>query len=175
MTGFLILTTITVSLDSFFCGFSLAFNKSKKFPIVLGIAFTVFLMCLIANYGALFLSEFLTQKTACLGGIILIAVGIYNLIKKERIEGYEGGTLRQAILLGFAVGLDGALANLSLSLMGTNAFYVPVFIAGMHALTITLGILLAKTKLVAGVNKIGFLPPLVLILLGLYKVAGLFI
>ena len=77
--------------------------------------------------------------------------------------------------MGFAVGIDGALANLSLSLMGLNDFFVPLTIALMHALMVYLGIVLAKTSLSKKIGKIGFLPPLVLMVLGGYKMLGLFI
>ena len=73
------------------------------------------------------------------------------------------------------MGLDGAIANLSLSLMGINAFYVPLTIALCHAFTITLGVILSKTSISEKLAKIEFIPPLILILLGGYKLLGLFI
>ena len=175
MISFLLLTTFTVSIDSFFCGFSLAFNNKNKYIIVPGIVLTVFTMCLLSNYGAIAMQQYLNQKIACLGGFILILVGVYNIFKKAENINTNGSVIKQSILIGFAVGLDGSIANLSLSLMGLNSFFVPLLIAIRHGIMITLGILLTNTKFVVGFNKIGFLPPLVLILLGLYKVAGLFI
>lgn len=176
MTWFLFVTALTVSIDSFFCGFSLSFTNGKKYPIIIGISVVVFVMSLIANYGAAYLSSFLTEKTANLGGIILIAVGVFNIFKKDKgFDAKRKGIFKQSLITGFAVGLDGAMANLSLSLMGINAFYVPLTIAVMHAVAISLGILLSKFRLVAGLNKIGFLPPLVLIVLGVYKLVGFFI
>ena len=109
---------------------------------------------------------------------ILIGVGVYNLKKKKGEKDdvkVNGGILKQAVITGFAVGLDGALANLSLSLMGINQFYVPVVIAIMHALLIALGTLLAQTPIAKKFGKIEFLPPVILILLGGYKLLGLFI
>ena len=176
MIAYLILTAFIVSIDSFVCGFSLAFSTNKKSPLILGIALTVLAMCFITNYATFFFADKITEKTACLGGIILIAVGLFNLLKKEKHESIKSkSALTQSILTGFAVGLDGALANLSLSLMGINDFYVPIVIALTHAFTITLGITLAKTRLAEIFAKIEFLPPLVLIVLGAYKLLGLFI
>lgn len=176
MIYFLLLTALTVSIDSFFCGFSLAFMGGKKRFIVVGITLTVFLMSLTANYSASLLSDCLNEKTASLGGIILIFVGIYNLFKKDltKIDNSKN-IIKQSLITGFAVGLDGAFANLSLAIMGINAFYVPLTIAIMHGIMITLGILLTKTKLVVKLNNLGFLPPLVLIVLGVYKLVGFFI
>lgn len=199
MTGFLFITAFTVSIDSFACGFSLAFNgKGKnKFIVALVIALTVFAMCAAANYAAAALAEILSEKTASLGGLILVGVGVFNLIKPaentETTKKLNGGNedlkneksdcakrekgklVRQSLLAGFAVGLDGAAANLSLAIMGINGFYVPVVIAVMHAVMIVLGIVLSNVPFIKRFGKLKFLPPLVLILLGLYKSLPLFL
>ena len=175
MIYFLLLTAFTVSIDSLVCGFTLSLNTKKKLPVILGILLTVFVMCLITNYGTFLFSDILNEKTASLGGFILIAVGIYNLLKKETGQRFFSKTFIQIISTGVAVGLDGSLANLSLSLMGINHFFVPITIALMHALMISLGIALSKAPIVKNFAKIGFLPPLILILLGAYKLLGLFI
>ena len=141
MMWFLIVTALTVSIDSFVCGFTLSFNKGKKLHLILGIALTVFVMCLITNYFGMFFCDFLTEKTANFGGVILIGIGLWNLIKKDKnTDNTQKGILKQSILTGFAVGLDGALGNLSLSLMGFNGIYVPITIAFMHAFLIFIGI-----------------------------------
>ena len=179
MIIFIILTALSVSVDSFVCGFSLAFISKKKINIVLGITITVFIMCLIANYLSFALKTFFSQKVASYGGIILIAIGVINLINDLKKNSntfiqYKNG-LKQSSVSGFAVGLDGAFANLSLALMGLNFFYVPVIIAVFHGLMIYLGITLAHTRLARKLGKIGIIPPLILILLGGYKILGLFI
>lgn len=176
MICFLLLTAFTVSIDSFVCGFSLSLSGGKKIPIILGIAFTVFLMCFITNYATMFFSDKISEKTACLGGFILIGIGAYNLLKKEKRQPVKKhGSLKLSLITGFAVGLDGALANLSLSLMGINAFYVPITIAVIHAIMIALGIALSETPIINKFAKIEFLPSIILILLGGYKLLGLFI
>ncbi len=175
MIYYLLLTAFTVSIDSFVCGFALSLRGKKKYLIVLGIFLTVLAMCFIANYLAIFLSEYLTEKTASLGGLILIGVGIWNLFKKDEDSSAKYGVLKQSLISGFAVGLDGAAANLSLSITGINSFYVPIVIAAMHALTISLGILLSQTKLAKKFGSIKFIPPVILILLGIYKTLGFFI
>ena len=178
MTYYLIITALTVSIDSFVCGFSLSFNSKRKLPLIVIIALTVFIMCAIVNYSTQLFANKISEKTASFGGLILICVGLYNIIKNKREPlktTSPRGLISQSVLTGFAVGLDGALANLSLSLMGINQFYVPITIAIMHALMIGLGICLAETPLAKKFAKIEFLPPLVLIILGGYKLLGLFI
>lgn len=177
MTYFLLITAFTVSIDSFVCGFSLSFSVKKKLPIITVIAITVFIMCALTNYLTVFFSDKLTEKTACAGGIILVGVGLFNLLKKkdDAPQQFKGSAFRQSLITGFAVGLDGAMANLSLALMGINAFYVPLTIALMHAGMIALGVTLSQTAFTRKFAKIEFIPPLILILLGGYKLLGLFI
>lgn len=178
MISFLIITAITVSLDSFICGFSLSYLSNKKTPIVIGIALTVFAMCLVTNYATLLFRNLITEQTSCLGGLILIAIGVFNLFNKQKEEKNNityKSLFSQILCIGFAVGLDGSLANLSLSLMGLNAFYVPLTIAITHAILIWLGILLSQTAIGKKLGKIECISPLVLILLGGYKLLGLFI
>jgi putative Mn2+ efflux pump MntP len=179
MICFLLLTALTVSIDSFVCGFSLSLKGGKKLPIILGIVLTVFAMCLTTNYLTALFANSLSEKTASLGGLILIGVGVFNLVKKDdkktTAKKHSRSAVLESLVSGFAVGLDGAIANLSLSLMGLNAFYVPVIIALTHGLMISLGVILARVPWVRKIAKIGFIPPLILILLGGYKLLGFFI
>ncbi len=179
MISFLIITALTVSIDSFICGFSLSFSSRKKYPIVIIIALTVFAMCLVSNYLTILLKNYITEQTASLGGIILICVGAFNLAKSFKAKNNKVYTDKfsfyKIFLIGLAVGLDGALANLSLALMSINEFYVPITIAITHAIMIWLGIILSNTPLAKKIGKIGFLPPIILIFLGGYKLLGLFI
>ena len=175
MIYFLLLTALTVSIDSFICGFSLSLSKGNKFYIILSITLIVFVMCLITNYLALFLSQFLTEKTASFSGLILIGVGIYNLLKKDKENKSESSHKKQVFLTGFAVGIDGAIANLSLSLMNINAIYVPIVIALMHGLMISFGVFLPNAPIIKNLSKYSFIAPIILILLGTYKFLGVFI
>lgn len=173
----LLLTAFTVSIDSYFCGFSLSLVSQKKTPIVLSIFFTVLVMCLVANYCVILIAiNVLEELSAIIGGTILIAIGIFNLVKKdEENKDFYGGTIKKSIMTGFAVGLDGSVANLSLAIMGINGFYVPLTIAVTHAVTIWLGIITANCGLCQKLKKASFVAPLILILLGAYKIVSVFI
>ena len=175
MIYFLLLTALTVSIDSLFCGFTLSLIKPKKLPIAIIITTVVFAMCLITNYGAIFLKNYLTEKTASLGGVILIAIGIYNLLKKEDKALKSNSLIKQTLMSAFAVGLDGAFANLSLSIMGINAFYVPITIAFFHGIMVLIGVYITNLPLISKLKKYTFIPPLLLIGLGLYKLFGFLI
>ena len=175
MLYFLLLTALSVSIDSLVCGFSLSLIKPKKLPIVVGITLIVLLMCTITNYLAVIFSNILSQKTASIGGLILVGIGLYNLINKEKDSKHSSNKLyKQIIVSGFAVGLDGAVANLSLSIMGINAFYVPLTIAVFHGAMIFIGVTLASFPFIEKLNRYSFFAPLVLIFLGLYKFSSFF-
>ena len=176
MNYYLFLTALTVSIDSFLCGLSLSMSKGKRFSMAIVITLTVFIMCSITNYATYLFDQHLTEKTASLGGLILITVGLYNLFKKDTNKKIPNKQVFiQAMSIGFAVGLDGALANLSLSIMGNNQIYVPIIIALMHGAMISLSIILSQTKIAQKICKLTFIAPVILICLGIYKTIGFFI
>lgn len=179
MTYFMILTALSVSVDSFFCGFSLSNKVKNKLVLILTIALTVFVMCRISTIFAYLFSNFITEKTASIGGVILIALGIYNLCSLKKNDSQikkpikQRSDFYQSLLCGFAVGLDGATASLSLYLLGINAFYVCYLIAFTHALFIWFGVLLSNIAFAKKFEKFSFVAPLILIFLGGYKLIGL--
>ncbi len=175
MFYFLLLTALTVSIDSFVCGFSLSLSNKRKLPIILTITLTVLAMCFFTNYLTLFFSDKLSEKTVGLGGLLLVLIGVYNLFKKSNDTINKPCNFKQILLVGFAVGLDGALANLSLSLMGINDIYVPIVIAVTHGVLIGLGITLSQTKISKHLFRYSFFAPMILIALGLYKFLSAFL
>lgn len=170
MFWFLLLSSITVSIDSLVCGFSLCIGNSKKLRVVLFITVTVFLMCLTTNYLTVLFSHILTEKTTAIGGLILIFVGLFNLLKKDDQSSIKHATFKDLFLSGFAVGLDGAFLNLSLAIMGINFLYVPLLIAVVHGLAIGIGLIISTTSFVRKIEKFSFVAPLILIGLGVYKI-----
>ena len=175
MIWFLLLTAFTVSIDSLFCGFSLCFNKNKKLPVIITISLIVFAMCLTTNYLAYLIPTKHNTKASLLGGCLLIGIGVYNIFTSKNTLPKVGKVFKQSILIGFAVGIDGALANLSLALMKINYFFVPLIIAIMHGFMIWIGTILSQSFLVEKLKKYDIIPPLILMLLGVYKIICLFI
>lgn len=176
MNLFVIITVLSVSIDSMVCGFSLAFLKGNKTFIPIIVALTVFAMCLLTNYATLLFTNLLNEKIASLSGIILILIGLVNLLKKvEPIKNNSTHLVKQSFITAFAVGVDGAFANFSLAILGFNSFFVPLSIGLTHAVAVVIGIALSKTKLMQKFGAISFIPPLILIMLGFYKLLGFFI
>ncbi len=132
-------------------------------------------MCAFANCLCIALAPYLSDKTASLGGIILIGTGIFNLFKKEKESTLTptSTSFSYIVLNAFAVGIDGAVGNLSLALMGINAFYVPIVIALAHAVTVYLGTILADfTKKTLKINT-SFIAGALLPILGYYKLLAI--
>ena len=174
---FLLATALTVSADSFFCGFSLSLGSRRRTMIVCGIVLTltVCVLCAAANLLGNLLSGIFTEEVAAAGGMILIAVGVYNMIYSGKEEFGEDHILNKSLIVGFAVGLDGAAATLSLSLMGYAEFYVPLLITATHFVTIVLGSALSETKFLGKLKNYRAAPPLMLIALGAYKLVSAFL
>ncbi|MBQ9513910.1 MAG: manganese efflux pump [Clostridia bacterium] len=175
MITFLIITSISVSIDSLVCGLSLSYLNGRKYLIVLIMTLTVFALCLIANYCASFLSNYLPDYFASFGGILLILIGVFGLFKKEKQTFSDSNIIKQSFFSGIAVGIDGAIANISLSLMGMNSFFVPLTIALCHTVFISFGVLIGKSPIANKFGKIDVMSPIILIILGTYKLLDFFI
>ncbi|MBE5756475.1 MAG: hypothetical protein E7342_01620 [Clostridiales bacterium] len=165
---FIIYGAILVSVDSFLCGFSLANMEYKKWQVVLGVFFPVLALCFITNYLGVFLQLYFTEDFSSIGGIILILVGLFSLLNIKKDKTHKKSILR-IFISGFAVGLDGAFFNLSVSLMGISSFYVPLTIAFIHGAMVFLSVKFANTRLLSLTKRCYFLAPTLLILLGFYK------
>ncbi|MBR2616850.1 MAG: manganese efflux pump [Clostridia bacterium] len=186
---FLLLTAFSVSLDSFFCGFSLtltarAENKAcgtgfrlKLFACVMC---AVTLLCTLAALLGNTLKE--REKTFALrlGGLFLFAIGALGLgktlcegkkrplptflrLKNEQTRAFS------LFSAGLGVGTDGAIAVFSLSAMGYGGILSAFTVIACHALLTDLG------ARVATLPKEGILPhlricaPVILILLALSR------
>lgn len=173
---FLIITAITVSLDSFACGICLTKENDQPVFIVAVITLTVFLMCLFASLFARAAATLLTEKSAALGGILLIAIGFADIFKRKQNapEQITVPSRNKYFGVGFAVGLDGALANLSLSLMGFDSLFAPLIISLMHGVAVSFGILIGKIIKKNKSFNFDLLSSFALIVMGTLKLFELF-
>ena len=102
-------------------------------------------------------------------------MGLYNLINSDVAAAGAEKAFNKSLIVGFAVGLDGAAATLSLSLMGYTEFYVPLLITVMHLITIVLGTHLSESRLFCGMKNLKAAAPVLLIGLGAYKLISVFL
>lgn len=169
-TLFLPITALTVSIDAFFCGFALGGRRAAAVP---GACVTLFFLCLAAHLAGNALAGALTERVAGAGGLILVAVGLYNFFFAETGADKGGNIFETSVAVGIAVGMDGAAATLSLGLMGCGGLYVPLTVAAAHFYALQFGSVCAR----AGVRsrRAEKFPPLLLAALGIYKTVSAFL
>ena len=169
---FLLITSASVSLDSFIAGLSIGAEKKAKTQLkVLGIITVVFISCLIANILSTALLSNWQNIAVKLGGIILIAVGVAGTLNRPDTypKRLQSPTKHDAsfVFTGLGVGIDGACATVSLSLLGFGFFSV-ITVTAFHYLFIELGIFISNVGL-KGKKPRTIIASVLLILLGLYK------
>ena len=161
MNYYILITALSVSIDSFFGGISL---KAKGFLLkVLQVISVVFVMCIITNYFGKMLIPLLDTNTEVFGGICLILVAIYQFF-------CEKNDSQNGFLIGFAIGTDGACANFSLALMGYNSLLVPIVLTFFHLVFLCIGYAVTRVGKIKKLSNNFYLSPCVLIGLGLYKI-----
>ncbi len=176
---FLTATALTLSIDSFICGFSLAGNGDKKAKILLLTTCIVFCVGAAAYLLGDIVSDIMHGRLSDAGGFALIAIGGYNLVKtySHSDKTYsENENAAEYALTGFALGADNAFAILSLSAAQYPALAVPLVFTAAHAVLMWAGLICrGKTVSKAGPDKFKFLPPIILIVLGLTRLEVFFI
>ena len=174
---FLLTTALTVSIDSFLCGLSIETQYKGGYKMLLGITFAVFLVCLLGGFCGATLGEFFKNYSNLVGGIILYLVAVINSMPKRekpnKITPINLNVFKKSIMVGFGVGVDGALACFSLASTGYDALTVVSLITVMHLITLLFAIILVD-KLKNKLSNYENLSPLILAFLGAFKTATFF-
>ncbi len=168
----LITTALSVSLDSFFCGISMSVKTKENFKFLIGISLTVLLLCLLGSGLGLKAYNALSGFSEIIGGSILIIIAIWGFFdsKNKKVPNAKNDNIfLESIIIGFAIGLDGAVGSLSLSLMGYNSILVPILITVIHVILMHIAILISKSKASKILKKFENTPQIILLLLGTYK------
>ena len=138
-------TAVIVSLDSFVAGFSLSLNKKANLVLPSAVALITLLLCIATTLIGEFLQGYLGRVVDYFGAALLALLALVSLIKED--EGEQANlntvTLSESLTIGVAVGMDAAVANLSLALLGVGLL-APIVFAVMHFFTVLLGQVLAK-------------------------------
>lgn len=165
---FLTVTTLAVSLDSMLVGF--AVGVKSRFSLVFSFTVSVitFVLCAAAVWIGTLLDRWLGQIVNDIGAVFLIIIGIADFLKKE--GGVKGApTAKESVTLGVAVGLDAAIANLSLCLMGYTSLLIPLFFAAAHFVMVSLGYIVANVSPLAKLGHTGKIAGLLLVAVGVLK------
>ena len=135
-------TAIIVSLDSFVAGFSLSLSKKANLILPSAVALITLLLCLVTTLVGSFLEKYLGKNVDYFGAALLGLLAVISLVRKdEENTSLSTVTLAESCTIGFAVGMDAAVANLSLTGVGLIA---PLVFGVTHFFTVLLGQVLAK-------------------------------
>ncbi len=174
MKNIILLTTaLSVSLDSFFCGLSMSVKTKKNFRFLFGISLSVLTLCFLGSTLGQKMQELLIEFSELLGGGVLLLISLFGFLKTEESEllvNEKENVFLESLIIGFAIGLDGAMGSFSLSLMGYNKIIVPLLITGAHVLLMNFAIIISSSKAVNPLKKLKSTPYIILFLLGSYKI-----
>ncbi len=177
MNYFNLLTiALSVSLDSFFCGLSASMKINRNFKTVLGIILSVFTLCVIGSFLGEKTGEGLKNIANFLSGTILSVIAVIDYIseKKESENGKlfskKNNNFFQGIILGLAVGIDGAVGCFTLSLLGVNGLIAPLTVTAFHLVLLIFAFLITDFGFAKKLAQKSFIAPLILFLLGIFKI-----
>lgn len=164
----LLSTALIVSLDSFVAGFSLSLNKKSNAVLPVAVALVTFLLCAATYAIGSVLSNYLDGFADLFGAVILFTLAVINLFKRDCEQTYSlrSITLAESVVMGFAVGTDAAVANLSLAVAGYG-IAAPIVFAVTHYFTVLIGQKLAGKVTLKNTN---YLSAAVLFALALSKI-----
>lgn len=146
-------TAVIVSLDSFVAGFSMSLNRKVGTTLPSAVALITLLLCLLTSVIGRYLSQYATQYVNYVAAALLLLLALFNLFKKdeEEVARLKSVTLNESLTIGVSVGMDAAVANLSLSLDGARglslggvALLAPIVFGVTHYFTVFLGQALAQ-------------------------------
>ena len=154
-------TAVIVSLDSFVAGFSMSLNRKVGTALPSAVALITLLLCLATSLIGRYLSQYVEQYVDYIAAALLAMLAIYNLFKKdeEQASRLKSVTLGESLTIGVSVGMDAAVANLSLSLdagsstsavgagavsFGGVALLAPIIFGVTHYFTVFLGQVMAQ-------------------------------
>ena len=138
-------TAVIVSLDSFVAGFSLSLNKKANLMLPSAVALITLLLCIATTLVGELLQGYLGKVVDYFGASLLALLALLNLVKNDEDEqaNLRAVTVTESLTIGVAVGMDAAVANLSLALLGVGLL-APLVFAITHFFTVLLGQVLAR-------------------------------
>ncbi len=172
---FLLITSLSVSIDSFFSGLSLSLKRYNKIKVIFIVAITVFLMCFTCAKLGSTASSVIKTYSSLVGGLILIIISFSDTLKnKQPIKTLlnktsNGNLFYEAFLIGFSIGLDGALGCMMLTILGFNYLLVTALITFMHVILLLSSFIVSNIFAFEKNYIIDIIPSCILFILGIIK------
>lgn len=169
---FLVSTALSVSLDSFLCGLSLYVPPKHKNSAICIICLTIFALCSLGAFLGLKLGAVFYKYSNVLGGFLLIIVALFETFENEKNERFltpKQKSFFDYLLAGLAVGTDGLLGSLTLSLMFFNPLLVALIITFLHVALLYISISIS-TEFLLKYSAIKRVAPIFIFVLGAIKV-----
>ena len=148
---YVVATALTVSVDALIVGYSASLSARKKFLLPVTVAIVTYFLCLMTSLAGALLQGFLKDYVKYIGAAILLGLGINALCAKDA-DTVLDGNFAQCLLTGFGVGIDGAVANLTLVRNFSDIIFTPVLFAVTHFAAIYIGQCLAKNTKIEKAN-----------------------
>ena len=161
------ITAVVVSLDSFMAGFSLSLNKKANRILPLTVAIVTLLLCFVATTIGAVIERYIEHIANYFGAALLVSLAVFSLIRKEETSNkLSSVTFSESLTIGVAVGMDAAVAILTLIGSGTE-LVAPIVFAVTHYFTVFLGQTLAKK---VQLERTNIFSAVILIVLAISKV-----
>ncbi|MCL2540248.1 MAG: manganese efflux pump MntP family protein [Firmicutes bacterium] len=170
---FVAVTAILVSLDALFVGVMLGLKKRQSAFVLAYIALITFGVCLLAGYIGSLLQ---LGIEALISGAVFIIIGIRNMFSLKNADSGQKPQfgLVETTFLALALSVDGAAAALGLSLENQSIWFVSGCFAAAGFVLMIIGLVAGKWGLTKFIKKVFWLPGLLLVLMGIHKIAGFF-
>ncbi|MBQ9782428.1 MAG: manganese efflux pump [Clostridia bacterium] len=175
----LLFTSLSVSLDSFFCGLTLAFKTTAKLKCISVIATTVFCLCFLGSNIGILGSVLFEKYSTLLGGLILCFLSFKkdeNFLKNDRFLTEKKDveiSFIQSFLIGFSIGIDGMVGCISLTLMGFNFMLATLTITIEHVLLLLCAFNLSTFIRIKNEHTLHIIPSSILLILGTTKLLSI--
>ena len=164
-----LLTSISVSIDAYLAGVALINSNSRYCKkVTISVVVYTFLMCVI---GLLFAQRltFLGDYFKIVGSIIFLCLGIKNIVKFSKNQNLSTQSKNLEIqFVGFAVGVDAAIACLSILTSGMKIVLYASLTAIFHGVFVYLG--MKTAKLLTFIKSAGIIGGIFFIVLAIIKV-----
>lgn len=134
----LIASAVAVSVDSFVVGFGISLDKKSDVRLPCSVGFATLLLCLATTIWGRFLQTYLQNYVKYLSSMLLFSLAVSSLRKNNETLLLQKLSLKQCLSIGFTVGLDGAVANLTLVSLNLGII-TPMAIAVAHLIAVAIG------------------------------------